>query len=84
MVGEENVYVADPFESAREEFSVVPSTARVNVPVGVVRSELEAEATVIVTVSFAPDAGEVVAAERVVRDASNDDDVVVGQAVRRL
>jgi hypothetical protein len=78
------VYVADPFESAREGFSLVPSTARLSVPVGVVSSELDAEATVIVTVSFAPDAGEVVAAERVVSDASNDDDVVVGHAVRRL
>jgi hypothetical protein len=78
------VYVADPFESAREEFSVVPSTARLNVPVGVVVSELEPGATVIVMVSFAPDAGEVVAAERVVRDASSEEEVVVGQAVSRL
>ena len=78
------MYVADPFESAREEFSVVPSTARLNVPVGVVVSELEPGATVIVTVSPAPADGEVVVAESVVRDASNDDDVVVGQAVSRL
>ena len=78
------MYVADPFESAREEFSVVPSTTMLNVPVGVVVSELEPGATVMVMVSFAPDEGPVVAAERVVRDASKEEEGVVGQAVSKL
>jgi hypothetical protein len=52
----------------------------VKVPVGVVVTELDPEATVIVMVSLAPDAGEVVVAERVVVDASSTDDAVVGHA----
>jgi hypothetical protein len=41
-----------------------------NVPVGVVVLELESEATVIVIVSSAPEAGEVVAAVSVVVEAT--------------
>ena len=83
-VVDEKLYVAEPFERAREEVSVVPSTATVNVPVGVVVTELEPETTVIVMISLAPEAGEVVVAESVVRDAPSEDEDVVGQAVRRL
>src|SRR5262252_5570137 len=46
-VVEEKLYVAEPFERAREEVSVVKSTTMVKVPVGVVVVELDAEVTVI-------------------------------------
>lgn len=54
-------------------------------PVGVVETELDVGATVMVMTSLAPDVGEVVAAERVVVVESNEEvDEVVGQADRRL
>jgi hypothetical protein len=53
----------------------------VSVPVGVVVSALEAEATVIVIASLAPDAGLLVEADRVVLEAVNEEAVVAGQAV---
>ena len=68
---------------ARAEVCVFPSTAMVRVPVGVVVTELDADATVIVIVSCSPSEGVVVAAERVVVEAAPDD-VEVGQAIRRL
>ena len=53
----------------------------VSVPVGVVVSVLEVEATVIVIASLAPDAGLLVEADRVVLEAVNEEAVVAGQAV---
>jgi hypothetical protein len=76
--------VAEPLDKAREEVSVVPSTRMVKVPVGVVVTELEPEATVIVMVSAAPDAGIVVVAERKRVEASSADEVVVGHASNKL
>jgi hypothetical protein len=62
--------VAVPPTSASDEVCVVPSTAIVNVPVGVAVLEADPEATVIVIASLAPDAGVVVAAETVVFEAT--------------
>jgi hypothetical protein len=76
--------VAEPLDKAREEVSVVPSTRMVKVPVGVVVTELEPEATVIVTVSVAPAAGVVVVAEKETVEASSADEVVVGHASNKL
>jgi hypothetical protein len=56
----------------------------VSVPVGVVVSVLEVEATVIVIASLAPDAGVLLAADRVVLEAVNEEAVVAGQAVSNL
>ena len=56
----------------------------VSVPVGVVVSVLEVEATVIVIASLAPDAGPLLAADRVVLEAVNEEAVVAGQAVSNL
>ena len=70
MMVEEKVYVAEPLTRAREEFRPAPSTAMVKVPVGVAVFELEAEATLMVMASFAPDAGVVVAADSVVVEAT--------------
>jgi hypothetical protein len=56
----------------------------VSVPVGVVVSVLEVEATVIVIASLAPDAGVLLAADRVVLEAVNEEVVVAGQAVSNL
>jgi hypothetical protein len=56
----------------------------VSVPVGVVVSEVELEATVIVIASLAPDAGLLLAAVRVVVEAVNDEALVVGQAFNNL
>ena len=66
VVVEEKVYVADPAVRARDVFTVVPSTAIVKVPVGLVVLELEAEATFIVMASVPPEAGVLVAADSVV------------------
>ena len=63
---------------------MVPSTSIVKVPVGVVVLELEPEATVMVIVSSAPAAGELVVADKVVVEASNDEAGIVGQAPSRL
>jgi hypothetical protein len=65
-VVDENVYVAEPPESARAEFTVAPSTAMDKLPVGVAVVELEADATLIVMTSLAPEAGVVVAADSAV------------------
>jgi len=75
--------VAEPFDRASDEVTVVPSTIMVKVPVGVVVLELESEATLIVMVSLVPGAGVVVAVERVVFEATPDDEDV-GHAVSRL
>jgi hypothetical protein len=63
---EENVYVAEPPESAKEEVAVVPSIVIVRVPVGMVVLELEADVTLMVMTSLAPEAGVVVAADSAV------------------
>lgn len=55
---------------------MVPSTATAKVPVGVVVLELEAKLTLMVMVSFAPAAGEVVCAESVVVEATNEEEDV--------
>jgi hypothetical protein len=56
----------------------------VSVPVGVDESELESEATVIVMVSLAPEAGLELAAVSVVEDDAKEDPLVVGHAVSNL
>ncbi len=84
VVLDENVYVAEPFDNARVEVSVVPSTNTVSVPEGVLVTEVEPEVTVIVIASLEPADGDADAADKPVRDAVNDDDVFVGQAVSRL
>ena len=56
--------------SVRDGVCVVPSTAMVIVPVGVVVLEADAEATVMLMASLAPGAGVPVAAERVVFEAT--------------
>lgn len=76
--------MAEPLDSSREEVSVVPSTAIVSDPVGVVVIELELGATVMVMTSFAPEVGVLLAAESVVVEASREVDDVVGQAFSRL
>ncbi len=77
--------MAEPFDSASDEFTVVPSTTMVSVPVGVVVTEEEAAATLIVMTSLAPEDGDVVAAESVVVEPANVDTVVfTGQAESRL
>ena len=83
-VAEEKLYVAEPFERAREEVSVVPSTTMVKVPVGVVVVELDAEVTVIEMVSPAPGAGVMVAAERVVFEGTVPEEVEAGHAASKL
>ncbi len=83
MVVEENVYVAEPFDRASEEVSLVPSTTMVKVPVGVAVFELEADATLMVMSSLALEAGVVVAAESVVVVATSEDPEV-GHAISKL
>lgn len=80
---EEKLKVAEPFTSASDEVCVVPSTTIVKVPVGVVVVELDPDATVMVIVSLAPDAGVDVAAARVVFEPTSDV-VDPGQADNRL
>jgi hypothetical protein len=84
LVVDENVYVAEPEERASDEFTEVPSTTIANVPVGVVVTVLDAEATVIVIVSLAPELGEVVAAVSVVAELASAEAVLVGQTLSRL
>lgn len=67
---DEKVYVAEPLASVSVGDCVVPSTAIVNVPVGVAVLEADPEATVIVMRSFAPTAGVMVAADTLVREAT--------------
>jgi hypothetical protein len=74
---EEKLYAAEPFASVSDEVCVAPSTAIVNVPVGVVVLEADPEATVTVIASLAPDAGVVVAAESIVFDATGCADATV-------
>ena len=62
----------------------MPSTATVNVPVGVVETELDVGVTLMVMTSLAPDEGEVVAAESVVVEPSRVDVDIVAQAESRL
>lgn len=83
-VVEEKVYVALPLESAREDVSVVPSTAIVRVPVGVVVMELDSGATVIAMTSLAPEEGVLLAADSEVVVASRNEAEPDVQAVNRL
>ena len=71
-------------ERASDDVCVVPSTVMVKVPPGVVESEVESDATVMVMVSLAPEAGVLVAAVSVVVEAVNAETVVAGQAVSSL
>ncbi len=81
-VEDENVYCAEPPERFNEEDVVVPSTTMVIVPVGVVVTLEELEATVIVTTSLAPEAGVAVAADKVVTEGASDAlEEDLGQAV---
>ena len=73
-VEDENVYEAEPFDSAKEDVSVVPSTATVSVPVGVVVMVLDCGETVIVMTSVAPADDVPLAAERAVFVASSKED----------
>jgi len=83
-VVEEKVYVADPPESARDDVSVVPSTVTVRVPVGIVVTELDSEATVMVITSLAPEEGVLLSAVREVVVASREEAELDGHAVSRL
>lgn len=76
--------MAEPFESARDEVSVAPSTTTVRVPVGVEVMELDFGATVMVIVSFAPEAGVPVAAESEVVVGSRDEEGPGVQEVIKL
>lgn len=76
--------MADPLERASDEVCVVPSTAIANVPVGVPIAELDADATVIVMVSLAPEEGVAFAPESVVIDPAREEEPVVGHAFSRL
>ena len=82
-VTEEKVYVAEPLVRGRAEVSVAPSTVTVKVPEGLAVLELEADATAIVTMSLAPEAGVKVAAESVVVVAT-DEELVAGHAINKL
>ena len=62
--------MAEPFVTVRVGVCVVPSTAMVSVPVGIVVLEADAEATVMLMASLAPGAGVPVAAESVVFEAT--------------
>lgn len=61
----ENVYVATPFVSAIDEFTMALSTAIATLPVGVAEPEF-AGLTVMVMMSLAPAGTELVAAETAV------------------
>ncbi len=78
------MYVAAPPDNAREDVSVVPSTATVKVPVGVAVIELDSEATVMVTRSLAPEAGVPLAADSDVVVAAREEAELAGHAVKRL
>lgn len=67
---EENVYVADPFVSGRDAVCGVPSTPTLSAPVGVVVLDADAEPTVMLMASLAPEAGVLVAGESVVFEAT--------------
>lgn len=84
MVVEEKVYVAEPLESEIVGDCVAPSTLIVIDPVGEVVTDVEAEDTVIVMVSVAPEAGVLVAADSVVVEGVKDDEDAAGQAVSKL
>ena len=73
-VEDEKVYTAEPFDSAKEDVSVVPSTATVSVPLGTVEMALDCGETVIVTTSLAPADGVLLARDRVVIVASSEED----------
>lgn len=70
MVAEEKLCVAEPFTRAKVEVCTIPSITMVSVPVGVAVLEDGTEATMMVIRSFAPGAGVLVAAERVVVEAT--------------
>lgn len=75
--------MAEPPDRAKEEVSVVPSTTMVKVPVGVAVLDLEADATLMVMTSLAPDPGVVVAADGVVVVATSEEPDV-GHASSKL
>jgi hypothetical protein len=81
---DEKVYVAEPFERARDEVSVVPSTTMVRVPVGVEVMDFDSGDTVMVMVSVAPEAGVLVAAVRELVVGSSDEEGPGVHAVSRL
>ena len=81
---EENVYVAEPLDSARDDVSVAPSTVTVRVPVGVVVMELDSGVTVMVIMSLAPEEGVLLAATSDVVVASRDVPELDGHAESRL
>lgn len=83
-VVEEKVYVAEPLDSAREDVSVMPSTVTVRVPAGVVVTEVDSGATVMVMTSLAPEEGVLLAADSEVVVVSRDEPELEGQAVNRL
>ena len=69
--------------SARSELTVVSSTKTVRVPVGMVVTELDADATRMVMASLSPVEGVVVAAARVVEEGTAEE-FELGQAISRL
>ena len=74
--------MAEPFAKERDGLCAMPSTAMVTVPMGVVVTELQAEATVMLITSFAPGATLLVAAEGVVVEGIGEVQLV--QALSRL
>ena len=72
--------MAEPLDKPSNGLCAMPSTATVTVPVGVVVTELEAEATVMIIASLAPGATLLLAAESVVVEGV----VKEGQALSRL
>ena len=74
--------MTEPFDNESDGLCAVPSTAMVTVPVGVVVTELQAEATVMLITSFAPRATLLVAAEGVVVEGIGEAQLV--QALSRL
>jgi hypothetical protein len=84
VVVEEKVYVAEPLESEIVGDCVAPSTLIVIDPVGEVVTDVEAEDTLIVMVSLAPEAGVLVAADSVVVEGVKDDEDATGQAASKL
>jgi hypothetical protein len=84
LAEETKLKVADALESASEEFAFAPSTTIFRVPVGVAVTDPEPEETVIVILSSAPMAGDVLAADSVVLDAVNAEPVLTGHALKSL
>jgi hypothetical protein len=73
-VEDEKVYVAEPFDSDKEDVSVEPSTVIVSVPLGDAAMALDCGATVIVMTSLAPAEGVPLEADSVVIVPSSEED----------